>query len=75
MLIAQFLKNLFASVIPKQLTPRGRHRGKGGSPIGSSLPRHGVRIKTETQNRTNKNIKKKSRADCKFAKKKGQKSI
>ena len=32
MLTVQFLKNLSTSVIPKQLTPRGRHRGKGGSP-------------------------------------------
>ena len=48
-LTVQFLKNLSAAVIPKQLTPRGRHRGKGGSPISSSLPRHGARISTETQ--------------------------
>ena len=45
-------------VIPKQLTPKGRHRGKGGSPISSSLPRHGAGIRTETQNITNKNRKK-----------------
>ena len=36
-------------VVLRQLTPKGRHRGKGGSPISSSLPRHGARIRTETQ--------------------------
>ena len=43
-------------VVLKQLTPRGRHRGKGGSPISSSLPRHGARKRTETQkqNKTKK---------------------
>ena len=45
-------------VIPKQLTPRGRHRGKGGSPISSRLPKHGARLRTETQNKNNKNKKK-----------------
>ena len=39
-------------VILKKLTPTGRHRGSGGSPISFSLPRHGARIRTETQNRT-----------------------
>ena len=62
MLTVQFLKNLSTTVIPKQLTLRGRHRGKGGSSIRSSLPRHGTRIKTETQkkqkNKKNKKNKK-----------------
>ena len=49
MLTVQFLKGLFATVVLKQLTPRGRHRGKGGSLISSSLPRHVARIRTKTQ--------------------------
>ena len=65
-LTVQFLKNLSAAVIPKQLTPRGRHKGKGGSPISSSLPRHGARIRTKTQS----TIKQKLRADYKLAQKK-----
>ena len=66
MLTVQFLKGLSATVVLKQLTPRGRHRGKGGSPISSSLPRHGARIRTKTQSTK----KKKPRADCKLAQKK-----
>ena len=69
-LTVQFLKNLFATVIPKQLTLRGRHRGKGGSPISSSLPRHGARIRTETQKQNQQKQKEKPRADCKLAKEK-----
>ena len=57
-LTIQFLKNLSATVIPKQLTPKGRHRGKGGSLISSSLLRHDDRIRTKTQNRTNKKERK-----------------
>ena len=61
-------------VILKQLNPRGRPRGKGGSPICSSLPRHGARIRTKTQSiterRKKKQKKKKPRADCKLAQKK-----
>ena len=60
-------------VVLKQLTPRGRHRGKGGSPISSSLPRHGARKRTETQ-KQNK-TKKKPKANYKLAQKKEQKSI
>ena len=56
----------------KQLTPRGRHRGKGGSPISSSFPRHGARIRTETQKQKQQDQKEKPRADCKFAKKKNK---
>ena len=74
-LIVQFLKNLSATVIPKQLTPRGRHRGKEGSPISSSLPRHGARIRTETQKQKQQDQKEKPRADCKLAQKKEQKYI
>ena len=51
-LTVQFLKHLSAFVIPKQLTPRGRLRGRGGCPICSSLPRHGARIRTKTQSKT-----------------------
>ena len=69
-LTVQFLKNLSATIIPKQLTPRGRHRGKGGSPISSSLPRHGARIRTETQKQ-----KEKPRADYKLAQKKKNKNL
>ena len=55
-------------VVLKQLNHRGRHRGKGGSPISSSLPRHGARERTETQKQNKK--KKKPRADCKLTQKK-----
>ena len=58
-LTVQFLINLSAFVIPKQLTPRGRLRGSGGCPMGSSLPRHGARIRTKTESITKQqNIKK-----------------
>ena len=58
-------------VILRQLTPKGRHRGKGGSPISSSLPRHGARERIETQKHNKiKKKKKKPRADCKLAQKK-----
>ena len=69
-LIVQFLKNLSVTVIPKQLTPRGRHKGKGGSPISSSFPSHGARIKTETQKQNQQKQKEKPRVDCKLAHKK-----
>ena len=59
-LTVQFLKNLYAFVIPKQLTPRGRLRGSGGCPMGSSLPRHSARIRTKTQSRTKQENKKKN---------------
>ena len=54
------------------MTPRGRHRWSGGNPISSSLPRHGARESTETQNRT-KTKKKQPKADCKLAQKKKKK--
>ena len=40
--------------------------------MGSSLPRHGTRIRTKTQSRTKtkKKHKEKPRADCKLAQKK-----
>ena len=66
MLTFQFLIDLSAFFIPKQLTPRGRLRGSGGGPMGSSLPRHGARIRIETQTQ-----KEKPMADCKL----GQKTI
>ena len=57
-------------VILKQLNPRGRPRGKGGSPICSSLPRHGARIRTKTQTK-----RKKPRVDCKLAQKNNRSKI
>ena len=77
-LTVQFLKNLSASVIPKQLTFRGRHRGKGGSPICSSLPSHGARIRTKTQSKKKKKKKNKGKQQISTKKKKKkieQKSI
>ena len=70
MLTVQFLKGLSATVVLKQLTPRGRHKGSGGSPISSSLPRHGARIRTKTQSTKKTKKKQKPRADCKLAQKK-----
>ena len=70
MLTIQFLKGLSAFIIPKHLTPRGRHRGSGGGPMGSSFPRHGARIRTKIQSKGTKTQKKKPRADCKLAQKK-----
>ena len=69
-LTVQFLKNLSATVIPKQLTPRGRHRGKGGSPISSSLPRHGARISTETQKTEPTKIERKAKGRLQVSTKK-----
>ena len=54
-LTVQFLKGLSAFVIPKHLTPRGRLKGSGGGPMGSSFARHSVRIRTKTQKKKNKN--------------------
>ena len=68
-LTVQLLINLSAFVIPKHLTPRGRLRGSGGGPMGSSFPRHGARIRTKTQSKGTKQ-KKTPRADCKLAQKK-----
>ena len=68
-LTVQFLKGLSTTVVLKQLTSRGRHRGSGGSPISSSFPRHGARERTETH-KQNKNKKQKPRADYKLAQKK-----
>ena len=59
-LTVQFLINLSAFVIPKQLTPRGRLRGSGRCPMGSSLFRHGARIRTKTQSRTKQENRKKN---------------
>ena len=73
-LTVQSLKGLSAFVVPKRLTPRGRLRGSGGGPMGSSFPRHSARIRTKTQSKKKKN--KKPRADCKLAQKNiEQKSI
>ena len=69
MLTVQFLKGLSTTVVLKKLTPRGRHRWSGGNPISFSLPRHGARERTETQNRI-KTRKEKPRVDCKLAQKK-----
>ena len=51
----QRLIQLLFVLTPKQLTLKGRLRGRGGSPTGSSLPRHGARVKTK------KNKKKKTK--------------
>ena len=64
-LTVQFLKGLSAFVIPNYLTPRERLRGSGGGLMGSSFPRHGARVRTETQEKEEK--KKKKKADCKLA--------
>ena len=66
-LTVQLLINLFAFVIPRELTPRGGLRASGGGPMGSSLPRHGARIRTKTQSKIEEQ---KPRADCKLAQKK-----
>ena len=68
-LIVQFLKGLSATIVLKKLTPRGRHRWSGGNPISFSLPRHGARKSTETQNKTKTKMEK-PRADYKLAQKK-----
>ena len=57
-LTVQFLKGFSATVVLKQLTPRGGYRGKGGSPINSSLPRHCARERIETQKQNKKKKKK-----------------
>ena len=38
--------------------------------MGSSLPRHGARVRTRHKDKTKKNKKKKPRVDCKLAQKK-----
>ena len=58
MLTIQSLKGLSALIIPKHLTPRGRLRGSGRGPMGSSFPRHGARIRTKTQSKGTKKNKK-----------------
>ena len=72
-LTVQLLINLFAFVIPRELTPRGGLRASGGGPMGFSLPRHGAWIRTKTQGERKKQKKKKQkqkpRADCKLAQK------
>ena len=60
-LTVQFLKGLSAMVVLKKLTPRGRHKGSGRGPIGSSFPRHGARIRTKTQSKRTKHKKKKNK--------------
>ena len=56
-LTVQLLINLFAFVILKQFTPRGRLKGSGGCSMGSSLPRHDAKIRTKTQSRTKEKTK------------------
>ena len=74
MLTVQSLKGLYALIILKLLNPRGRHRGSGRGPIGSSFPRHCTRISTKTkkqkEQKQNKKNKKIPRADCKLAQEK-----
>ena len=69
-LTVQLLINLFAFVIPRELTPRGGLRASGGGPMGSSLPRHVARIRTKTQKQKQQEQKEKLKADCKLAPKK-----
>ena len=38
--------------------------------MGSSIPRHGARVRTRSKDKTKKNKKKKPRANCKSAQKK-----
>ena len=46
---------------PKQGAHRGRSRRRGGFPMGSSLPRHGARVRTKTQKKEQKQPKKKKK--------------
>ena len=70
-LTVQLIKGLSAFGILKQLTPRGRLRRSGRSPMGSSFPRHGVKERTKTQSRTKRTKKEKKKkkpsADYKLA--------
>ena len=68
-LTIQSLKGLYAFIIPKHLTPKGRLRGSSRGPMGSSFPRHGARIRTKTQSIGTKQ-KKTPRVDSKLAQKK-----
>ena len=49
MLTVQGVKGFSTLIILKQLNPSGRFRGSGSGPMGSSFPRHGARIRTNTQ--------------------------
>ena len=62
----QRLIQLLVVLTPKQLTLKGRLRGRGGSPSGSSLPRHGARVRT----RLKRTKRKRPRADYKLAQEK-----
>ena len=65
----QGLIQLLIFLTLKQLTLKGRLRRRGGYPMGSSLPRHGARVRTRHKDKTKKNKKKKPRVDCKLAQK------
>ena len=69
MLTVQFLKSLLTTVVLKKLNPRGRHRRSRGNPISSSLPRHGVRIRTKNTQQKKRKKKTKPKADCKLVQK------
>ena len=43
--------------------------------MGSSLPRHGARVRTRHKDKAKKNKKKKPRADCKLAQKYRKKNL
>ena len=73
-LTVQLLINLFAFVIPRELTPRRGLRASGGGPMGSSLPRHGARIRTKTQKKTKKQKKNKNKKKQNKTKKTKQKN-
>ena len=54
------LIQLLAFLTQKQSAHRGRGRRRGGCPMGSSLPRHGARVRTKTQEKEPKRNKKKN---------------
>ena len=76
-LTVQLIKGLSAFGILKQLTPRGRLRRRGGSPMSSSFLRHGAkkRIRTHSRTKKNKNGKTKGRLQVSTKKDIEQKSI
>ena len=70
MLTIQSIKGLYALIIPKHLTPRGRLRGSGKGPMGFSFQRHGARIRTKTQSKGTKTQKKNTKGRLQVSTKK-----
>ena len=54
MLTIQSVKGFSTLIILKQLNPSGRLRGSGSSPMSSSFPRHGAKIRIKTQSERTK---------------------